>query len=442
MLKIITTNTYSKIEFVQSTLEEREQNHECIKVINDKMAFLDPNAKFTAAYNSFTKNGNRKWDGKVRFFNLSNFTFLTGHLPYITNIIEQTGYKYEIEDKSRIPVVNINPVYVLQDIKMRDYQIEGINIATKTNRGIFYQATNSGKTLMSIAISESIPVKTLFLVDRMELFNQAYKNYTKYSSREVGVIVPNEFEPRDITIGMQRTIWSKLKNKYTREEMWNYLQSVEMCFSDEVHKASAKTWRDVLRVMHGAYYRYGLSGTPLLSNNIRNMYLIGLVGRVIQKVSNQDLIKCGVSARPIISVLSYESEKLASREDYATAYKLGITENKIRNKLIVDCIKENKGKSILVIVKQLDHGHILKTMLEKETGYFVSGQDTKTDRIHIYNQFSNRQIPLVIASMIYKEGIDISAIDVLIYAAADKAPVTILQVLGRGLRTRKDKKDP
>jgi superfamily II DNA or RNA helicase len=41
--------------------------------------------------------------------------------------------------------------------------------------------------------------------------------------------------------------------------------------------------------------------------------------------------------------------------------------------------------------------------------------------------------------MIYKEGIDISAIDVLIYAAGEKAPITILQVLGRGLRIREDK---
>jgi superfamily II DNA or RNA helicase len=214
----------------------------------------------------------------------------------------------------------------------------------------------------------------------------------------------------------------------------------KVAITGNCHKASSSTWKYVLRHMHRAYYRYGLSGTPLTEDSIRNMFLVGFIGRIIQKISNQYLIVNGYSAKPLINVVKREKERIPASLDYAEVYRIGIVENAQRNAQVTKLIKNHNGQSILVMVKHLEHGKIIRSTLQKEEGYFVSGQDTKADRISIYNKFKDRRIPIVIATMIYKEGIDISAIDVLIYAAGEKAPVTILQVLGRGLRARKDKK--
>ena len=295
-------------------------------------------------------------------------------------------------------------------------------------------------TIMAIAITESLPLKTLFLVDREELLSQALDKFRTYSSREIGVITSSDFEPREITIGMIDTIYSKLKNQYHKEDYLEYLKSVQAVFVDECHLASSPTWRYVLKRLHNAYYKYGLSGTPMVEDPARNIYLIGYIGPIIHTVTNAKLVELGFSATPILSMLEYELTRYPRVMTYADVYREGITDNTRRNIMIADLIKEHKGKSILVIVKQLDHGKNIIALLDKE-GYFISGQDTKSDRLLVYNRFSNKQIPVVIASMIYKYGIDIAAIDVIIYAAADKAPVTILQVLGRGLRTRKDKKE-
>jgi len=781
MIQIVKTNTYSKLEFIQENPLDLETHKKCVAELHRRLAIFDPNAKFSEKYNSFKSNGERIWDGYIRFFNTKNFSFLTGHLPYVEKVLDGQEVEYGIIDKCYRPNVDISPVYELKGITLRDYQKKGVYICTnRTNRGVFYQATNSGKghsldtpiltptgwqeiqnlkvgdyivaadgcptritglfprgkqqtytitfndhtsiicdadhlwtvqtpyskkklwntlstkeiikrnnklgkrasrlkipncypiqfnrkklllkpyvlgvllgngslcyttpkltttdkeivnaisryykvnpissknrcqgysildihdiikqlglndvrswtkfipkeyllsdiddrlailqglmdtdgtvcksgrtvsfsstskqlvcdvmylvrslggkavlgkprrtiytingikkqgresyrvyikliydnlipfrlarkkvryynhthkkhsyktivgikdagiqeticisinhpsglyvakdfivthnTIQAIATCESIPVNTLFLVDRVELLDQAYKKFKKHGSREVGVITPQEFEPREVTIGLQRTIWSRLRNQYTRDEYTNYLKSVEMLFVDEVHKSTSSTWKYVLRHMHHAYYRYGLSGTPLLEDAIRNMLLVGFIGRIVQKISNQYLIENGYSAKPLINIVKREAERISSTLDYIEVYRIGITENATRNAQIIDLIKKHSGETILVIVKHLEHGRIIKSSIEKEKGYFVSGQDRKAERISIYNKFKDKKIPIVIATMIYKEGIDISAIDVLIYAAGEKAPVTILQVLGRGLRAREDKK--
>lgn len=441
MIEIVKTNTYSKLEFIQENPFDLEIQKRCVAELHHRLAIFDPNARFSEKYNSFTSDGERIWNGYIHFFNTKNFTFLTGHLPFVEKILTEQNAEFMVTDRCYRPDVTPSPVYKLKGMELREYQRQGVDICVhKRNRGIFDLATNSGKTILAVAISESIPVKTLFLVDRVELLNQAYKMFKMRGTREVGVITPQEFQPREVTIGLQKTIWSKLRNKYTRHEYVDYLSSVELLFADEVHKATSSTWKYVLRYMHQAYYRYGLSGTPLTEDSIRNMFLVGFIGRIIQKVSNQYLIKHGYSAKPLINIVRRKSERISASLDYAEVYRIGITENAHRNSQIVDLVKEHKGKSILVMVKHLEHGRIIKGSIEKEEGYFVSGQDTKADRLSIYNQFKDRKIPIVIATMIYKEGIDISAIDVLIYAAGEKAPVTILQVLGRGLRARKDKK--
>jgi superfamily II DNA or RNA helicase len=436
MFKILTTNIYSKLLAVSDTPEVREY----WKQINNKMAFTDPNAIYSEKYNSFTAEGKRRWDGKVYFFNIKTGAFFTGHLPFIIDILKSFNVDYEVINKELIPDCVIKKVSKIGKFTLRDYQLEGVQRAIDMHRGIFYHSTGAGKTIMALGICESIPVTTLFLVDRHELLKQAYKVFSKNSSREVGIIASGEFEPRDITIGMQKTIYSRMNNQYTKEEFINYLNTVQMIHVDECHKASSKTWKAVLRNLPSAYFRFGFSGTPLIEDTIRNMYTLGYIGRIIHKKTTDTLVEDNYLAKPNINILPLSNINISSLYDYDQIYKDGITNNKERNTIIVDTVRQHKGKSILIIVKHLEHGKILRKMLTEDTSYFfVSGESSKSERMYVYDKFSSKDLPIVIASLIYKEGIDIPAIDVLIYAAGEKAPVTILQVLGRGLRKRDDK---
>ena len=441
-MNIIVSSVYSKLDI--DILDVTPQIDKCVRDINTQLRVKDPSANYSEKYNTFNEKGERSWDGYVRFFNPKTKAFYTGLLPLVKKIITKHGIDITIDNRQFIPECDCRIVHELphntnrnKHISLRDYQRDGVNIALNgTHRGIYNYSTNGGKTLTAVAITESIPVKTLFLVDRIELLRQAYKAFKDYGTRDVGIISSDTFEPREVTIGMQKTIHSKLKNEYLREEMMLYLNSVEMFFGDECHLASSTTWRYVLRHIQTAYYRYGLSATPFLEDKIRNMYLLGLIGPVIQRITNKQLIDAGYSANPIINMVKFDSPRLSTGLDFSEAYLEGVVENEERNDLIVKIIKSHQGKSILTIVKNIEHGKLIEEQLNQEDGYFISGKSTKQQRITIYNQFSNKRIPIVIASLIYKYGIDIAAIDVLIYAAGIKAPATVIQVIGRGLRAR------
>src|SRR5208282_5212408 len=70
---------------------------------------------------------------------------------------------------------------------LRDYQVEAIRMLQKAaspsqHRFLFEMATGTGKTLLSAAIAKLYlrtenATRILFLVDRLELENQAWKNF-------------------------------------------------------------------------------------------------------------------------------------------------------------------------------------------------------------------------------------------------------------------------
>jgi superfamily II DNA or RNA helicase len=351
MLKITTTNIYSKLELVNAT----PQDGECVGDIYNHMRLFNKNVVYSEKYNMFTSQGTRVWDGFTNFFSIKTGAFLTGHLPFILEIITKHNVEYSIIDKCFKPSVKIAKMLTtVGSFKLRNYQLESIEIATQKNRGVFNLCTGSGKTVCALGITERIPVKTLFLVDRVELLNQTYKVFNKNSSASVGIINSSTFEPRDITIGMQKTIWFRLKNKYSKEEMLEYLNTVEMVFADETHHASSSTWKDVLKCLPNAYYRYGLSGTALTTDAIRNMYLIGYIGKIVQVVSNDDLINLGFLAKPLIKMVSLKTKNsIMSDSVYEAIYQEGITHNKERNEKIVNIVQSHPNKSILVVVKSI-----------------------------------------------------------------------------------------
>ena len=83
MIEIVKTNTYSKLEFIQDNPLDLELHKGCVAELHRRLAIFDPSARFSEKYNSFTEDGQRIWDGYIRFFNKKNFAFLTGHLPFV-----------------------------------------------------------------------------------------------------------------------------------------------------------------------------------------------------------------------------------------------------------------------------------------------------------------------------------------------------------------------
>jgi type I restriction enzyme, R subunit len=154
--------------------------------------------------------------------------------------------------------------------ELRDYQIDAANKLKKDysngkRRFLFEMATGTGKTLLSAAIikmfirSENAD-RVLFLVDRIELENQAFKNFKAYL--EPDGIIPviykrnkNDWQSAKVVITTIQSL--SYDNRFQKEFSPTDFQLI---ISDEAHRAIGGNNRVIFEYFIGS--KLGLTATP------------------------------------------------------------------------------------------------------------------------------------------------------------------------------------
>jgi type I restriction enzyme R subunit len=153
---------------------------------------------------------------------------------------------------------------------LRYYQINAIKsvqeaVRNKKNRFLFEMATGTGKTLtaagvIKLFIRSEVANRVLFLVDRLELENQAKKDLMKYLSKD-GIKVSVYKENKDDWIKADvvvSTIQSfSLDNKYRKIFKPS---DFDLVISDEAHRVLGASNRAIFEYFIG--YKLGLTATP------------------------------------------------------------------------------------------------------------------------------------------------------------------------------------
>lgn len=191
--------------------------------------------------------------------------------------------------------------------------------------------------------------------------------------------------------------------------------------------------------------RYGLTATmPTTQREI--LVNEGLIGPPIAELTVQEGIKIGIIAKPIINLIEvpFRTEIDNVSIKYPDAYEYGIVRNKRRNMLIIDEIKNNllNKETTLIIIERTRHGTILRNLLRNKNikVKFVHGSTSKEVRLTVKNNLKRGKIKVVICSKIWKEAINIPTLRNIINACGMKEEKAVIQAIGRGLRTAKNKK--
>jgi superfamily II DNA or RNA helicase len=94
------------------------------------------------------------------------------------------------------------------------------------------------------------------------------------------------------------------------------------------------------------------------------------------------------------------------------------------------------GRRTLVMVRSVEHGERLCGALSGDgvRSRFVFGQDGTPDREEAVRLFIAREIQCLVATGIFDEGIDIPALEALVFADSCKSKIQTLQRVGRGMR--------
>lgn len=375
------------------------------------------------------------------FLDKRNGRFLAG---FYTRVMEELDRRKLLssDDFANMACYNaINHVIFkkpnLPGITLRQDQLDMLQALSGYQRGVFKAPTGSGKTILAAAIRSMLPDSMiLFLCHTIDLLSQAADEFRKFGFNviEVGGGEKNipELKPGDVVVSTVQT-WVKLP-------LLTYCETFDAIIIDEVHHVASRDGRYAYILERSlAPIRIGLTAT-LPIEKVKLLTLEGYIGPVIGEFTLEEGIKQGILATPMIEWISVPIEdELLKHEKYKDIYEHCIVNNRTRNRLIMtEAFAEiQEGHSVLILVKEIEHGNNLQKMGEiigVETE-FVWGKTKKDVRKETKIALEKKEIKCVIASTTWNEGINIKSLDIAINAAGGKSELTTLQKIGRGLRT-------
>jgi len=152
---------------------------------------------------------------------------------------------------------------------LRKYQLDAVHALQKSaetgdDRFLFEMATGTGKTLVSAAVIKLFlktgnAKRVLFLVDRLELEDQAYKNFVRYLKNDFQTVIykenRNNWRRAEIVVSTVQSF--TFDNKYLR--LFSPTD-FDLIISDEAHRSISGNSRAVFEYFVG--YKLGLTATP------------------------------------------------------------------------------------------------------------------------------------------------------------------------------------
>lgn len=396
-----------------------------------------------------------QWDGEIHLYNPYSSKLPAGLVYDSIVALENNGFNIEVEGIPELPEYrtdaqlnfDLDPVH----------QIPVLEAMCNTYCGIVHAATNSGKTKIAEAWCSLNACKVLYLVPSKELLRQTLNSFKHDTNLNVGHISSEEDWEigEDVTICLVSSISKRVKKrskKIINERAVNNFLKIAHLFDalivDECHHLTAEGWRWVIKKLKSVKYRFGLSGSPWEVNDYANELKIkSLLGPVIARVTNEELIERGWSAKPtihMVPVTTYidftnESNKEEEEIAFDDIYALGIAQNSLRNNIIVKLCEraQNEQKLCLVITIRISQCEALSHMLTlKNINHrVIIGSSEKSERATDLEDFKNQEYNVLISTVL-SEGIDISELNYLIFAAGGKSSKQLLQRVGRGIRKK------
>ena len=412
----------------------------------DYFTFEVPGHRFMPAYR------NKVWDGKIRLFSPATGQIYVGLLEHIKEFCKRNEIKYIInegvEDVKEISrevvkgfIRSLKPKTKGKSIKLRDYQIDAVEYAIKSNRTLLVSPTASGKSLIIYSLVRyyhMMDLKTLILVPTTSLVEQMYSDFEDYGWSP-GTYCEKIYEGHDrkVTKDVVISTWQSIYKMPKK-----YFESFGCVIGDEAHLFKAKSLTGIMTKLHQCKYRFGLTGT-LDGTQTHRLVLEGLFGAVENVVTTKELIDKKTLANLKIKCIVLRHPNIREKMTYAEELEYLVTKDN-RNKFIVNLCRNISGNTLCLFQLVEKHGKVLydqaKDVIKDRKVFFVyGGTDTKT-REDIRSIVENEKNSIIIASYgTFSTGVNIRNINNIVFASPSKSKIRVLQSIGRGLRISESK---
>tara|TARA_B100000900_G_scaffold1353_1_gene1193 strand:+ start:5881 stop:7332 length:1452 start_codon:yes stop_codon:yes gene_type:complete len=415
--------------------------------LTDYFTFEVPGAKYMPHYRK------KLWDGKIRLFSPHNGRIYVGLLPYIKEFCSRNSIEYIIEegvenerniDREGVRkfAESLRPKARGKSIEFRDYQIDAIFHAIRTNRCLLLSPTASGKSLIIYTLVRYyhlMNLKTLILVPTTSLVEQMYSDFIDYGWKDEHIHRVYAGHDKGSKKPVVISTWQSLYKLHRP-----YFAQYGCIIGDEAHLFKAKSLTDIMARSADCKYRFGLTGT-LDGTQTHRLVLEGLFGKVTQVTTTKELMDDETLAKLDIDcvVLKHTDEECKRIRKYTYAEELNyIVSHTKRNKFIENLCKTIKGNTLVLFQLVDKHGVLLYNEINKlnKKVFFVYGGTTTETREKIRGIVENEKDSLIIASYgTFSTGINIRNINNIVFASPSKSKIRVLQSIGRGLRKMENK---
>ncbi|WP_323587251.1 TOTE conflict system archaeo-eukaryotic primase domain-containing protein [Aliarcobacter butzleri] len=298
---------------------------------------------------------------------------------------------------------------------LRPEQSEAIKEIKKSDYSICVAPPGFGKTLLGAKIFEIRACTTLIVVNKNMLLNQwieRFVDYFGYNKKDIGYLGKgfNKLNGQIDVATMQ-----SLKNDPKIIENYSFV------IVDECHHIPALTFEQIIKSFKGKYI-LGLSATPNRKDELQPI-LFQQLGEISYEYKKK---KTHTNKLQII-----RTEFISQADNYATIInELCIDED--RNNLIVDIIKKNIDRKILLLTDRIEHINVLENLLQKENIDYISvhGSLNKKEQVENMNLVKTKSLILATTSY-FGEGIDFPHLNTILFATPISYYGRLIQYLGR-----------
>jgi len=326
---------------------------------------------------------------------------------------------------------------------LRGYQREALAAWWRHKSGIIVAPCGAGKTAIGLTAVLHLDTPALVLVHTNDLLRQ-WRERAEALGIEVATVSEGlgPVRARLVIATMQTlALWP-----FWRLAEWGKGFGLVIC--DEAHHVPCSTLTDVLYELPGRY-RLGLTATPTRADGLTPI-LLGHMGPIRATVSREALAEAGAIIVPRVERIAtgWSPEEDLSGEcgiEYVQMIT-DATEDEARNIQIADLAAAavKAGRHVLIQTERVEHAKVLSRLIGDRHGLgsvAVYGALGAKARALALSQVASGACPILIATQLADEGLDLPILDTLILGVPQRNAARLEQRVGRIARPAPGKVD-
>lgn len=360
----------------------------------------------------------------------------------VTNWTESEERDFMLPTKKMEQTSSVIEAPVLYNIQPRFAQVDALyELETAREEGfdkaLIIMATGLGKTYLAAFFAQHFS-RVLFVAHREEILYQAQASFQNvYRDKTTGIYNGTVKEQdADFVFASIYTLNQKRHlHKFDSHEF-------DLVVIDEFHHASANSYKQVLTYFHPQFL-LGITATPYRNDN-RDIFSL-CDGKVAYKMDFLEAIQHKWLS-PFRYYGVYDDTDYTKIRRIGTQYdqdELAIAQNrKELYEKILQAWREHKQTRTLVFCSSVRQAEALHSFFNQNNHPTISlhSQTTNISRGEAIRQLEDGEIEAIFTVDLFNEGVDIPAVDTLLFVRSTESLTVFTQQVGRGLRLHEGKK--